>query len=236
MSKRMIRVLPFRMQCRITRPRGPSHTTLSSATKSVRVAMEKNVDVIAIAWAVKKTLQTESDIEEFKTAMNDASCQGIIIFCATHDQPPGISTTSSASIRNNIVISIGAAGAIDQEGRLPETLNGADFISLGSDATVNFPNDPSIDKQESIPEVDIATALASGLAGLLLYYVKLAVALSRASQQAHEPVTMNDFAAFKSHEKIKKAFMSLGTSEHDLLDVWGSFERTRQSIERRRDR
>ncbi|KAG4431178.1 hypothetical protein IFR05_013341 [Cadophora sp. M221] len=213
---------------------GFRRATLSSVTKAVRVAMEKNVDIIAIAWTVEEALRTKSDIDEFKAAIQDASRQGIIIFCATHDQLLGVNTALAASIRNNDVIIIGAAGDVDQEGRLPETTNGADFIFPGSDASSKFPNDPSMDKQESIPEVDVATALEAGLAGLLLYCVKLGAAIS--PQVAHEIVTTNDFKAFKSDKKMKMAFMSLSTSEHNLLDVWGSFERRRNRIESRGDK
>ena len=80
----------------------------------------------------------------------------------------------------------------------------------------------------------IATAIASGLAALILYCMQVAALDSEAPggwlRQGNGSVTRADFIALKEYGKMKEAMLDIGTSQTNdpsrgkYLEVWRLFE------------
>ena len=71
----------------------------------------------------------------------------------------------------------------------------------------------------------VATALAAGLAALILYCVQVRIMLAPKEGPEREKAKQ-DFEALKKHENMMKAFYDIGTtaeSNHKFIEVWEVF-------------
>ena len=116
---------------------------------------------------------------------------------------------------------IGAAEASGTAFRWLGDQRAVDFIfpghNVGTERFSDGPEDKSVKLTGSSP----ATALASGLAAVILYCVQVAAKSGRA-----KGITMEDFRALKQHDRMRDAFLALGTtdeSEKKYIAVWDRF-------------
>jgi len=80
----------------------------------------------------------------------------------------------------------------------------------------------------------VATAIAAGLAALVLYCVQLGALNTQKLGQSGSAATMEDFKAIKGHERMKEAFQAIGTSQamgNKYIEVWNVFDRAAKEAE-----
>ncbi|KAJ8131362.1 hypothetical protein O1611_g2265 [Lasiodiplodia mahajangana] len=65
---------------------GRRQITAESATKAIRAAIEREVDIISMSWTIEKTDRNSNDIEKLADAIRDAANKNILMFCAATDQ------------------------------------------------------------------------------------------------------------------------------------------------------
>jgi len=193
-------------------------------------AVDRKVHIISMSWTIERTPQNTNDIRDLEFAVETAAKAGILMFCASSDGgiARDLSFPAACSGTKNI-FKIGAAEASGTKWQwVGEPV---DFILPGHNVVKERPNDAPLEKCKTLTGSSIATALAAGLSALVLHCVQLGALHSELMKQLNVPgstgVTMSDFEAMKAHERMKEAFLAIGTSpnsSHKYIEVWNYFE------------
>ena len=165
------------------------------------------VQIISMSWTIEKITDKKAS-KDLQKAIDAAVSSNILLFCASDDQ--GNTKTENpypARCNKDKIFRIGAATSWGNQGPTvrPESV---DYI---------FPGDITLipDWQRPIPASEpgtassLATALASGLAALILHCAAL-------RSEKH-------FNDLRGHEKMKAAFGNI-SSHNNYLHVWKVFE------------
>jgi hypothetical protein len=189
------------------------------------------VNIISMSWTIESTPQNAEDIHELELAIEAAAKAGILMFCAASDQ--GITPDNSYPAACSGTKHLFKIGAAEPQGTVWKWVGNpadVDFIFPGHNVVKERPKDAPIDKCRTLTGSSVATAIASGLAALILYCVQLgavnAQALNPGQGRGSNTVTMEDFEAIKGHERMREAFLAIGTSPASLnkyVEVWGVF-------------
>ena len=128
-----------------------------------------------MSWTIKKTEENACYIEDLETTVTRAATNGILMFCAASDGGAVTDHTFPAESRRDSVFKIGAA---TEEGKVWKWVgeqNHIDFIFPG-DKVVQDRYKPEALLRECnlLTGSSVATALAAGLAALVLDCVQLA--------------------------------------------------------------
>ncbi|KAF4954941.1 hypothetical protein FSARC_11970, partial [Fusarium sarcochroum] len=204
--------------------------TAKSAAKAIRAAILKKVHIISMSWTIDPP-EDEEERRELESAVIDAANADILMFCSAMDKGAKQTATYPSKATPNKIFTIGAANA-----------SGASVDYVGNLTNINytFPGDKvEIDggptkttSQEIVDGSSVATALAAGLAALILYCVQVRVLLA----SDHDKLkARRDFQAIKKHEGMKQAFRAIETTEesnHKFLKVWEVFGRHVEQRER----
>jgi len=206
---------------------GKRQITAKSAAKAVRAAIDKGVHIISMSWSIEPTA---NDIRELGDAIVLAAKEGILMFCAATDEGAYRDRTYPAASSTKELFKIGAAEASGIALKWLGDRRAVDFIFPGHNVVLERPGGVPSDKYNSLTGSSVATALASGLAALILYCVQ-AAALHLGAQPTRakdEVVTMDVFRALKKHDGMKMAFLEIGTteeSEKKYIAVWERFKK-----------
>jgi hypothetical protein len=153
-----------------------------------------------MSWTIKRTQQNTMDIDGLRKVLLEAQTKGIILFCSLSDEGAG---GNGYPADYDIATRIGAATAAGKEWSWVE----------GHDAHFLFPGEGveiDVRTREIASGSSIATALAAGLAALILHCVDIAEPDQRRNlQQQHV---------------MKKAFQSLCKTGNNYLKVWEVFK------------
>lgn len=194
---------------------------LICCTQAIRSAMLNDVDIISMSWTIEDA--DNNEIAKLISTVQKAVEKNILLFCAAKDQlgpdksHPGASTPSRFKI-----------GAATQYGQQWEGVgeSDVDFIFPGHNVIYNDPREVPIDKCNTtlLTGSSVATALAAGLAGLILYCVQLAAVAERGPGRS-EAITMKDFDSLKSYKRMHNAFRNIPpiASSNKFLAVWKVF-------------
>jgi hypothetical protein len=208
--------------------------------QAVRAAIDKQVHIISMSWTIERTPHNSTDIHELESAIEAAARAGILMFCAANDQ--GIARDYSfpaACGGTKHLFKIGAAEASGAVWKWVGDPADVDFIFPGHNVVKERPNDAPLEKCKTLTGSSVATAIAAGLAALVLYCVQLGAlntqALNQQQGQGGNAVTMEDFKAIKGHERMKEAFLAIGTSQasgNKYVEVWDVFGPAAKKAER----
>ena len=89
---------------------------------------------------------------------------------------------------------------------------------------VELDNGPTDTTIQEVTGSSVATALAAGLAALILYCVQVRVLLARPEHEKQK--ARRDFQTIKKHDSMMRALKDIGTTEasnHKFIEVWEVF-------------
>jgi hypothetical protein len=187
-----------------------------------------------MSWTIERTAHNAADIAELESAIEAAARAGILMFCAANDQ--GIARDQSfpaACGGTKHLFKIGAAEASGAVWKWVGDPADVDFIFPGHNVVKDRPNDTPLEKCKTLTGSSVATAIAAGLAALVLYCVQLGALNSQG--QGGNAVTLEDFRSIKGHERMKEAFLAIGTSQasgNKYIEVWDVFGPAAKKAER----
>ncbi|KAJ3579865.1 hypothetical protein NPX13_g694 [Xylaria arbuscula] len=142
--------------------------TAESAAKAIDWAVKKKVDVICMSWTIEPNDgQNDAGISQLRTAISRAETNGITMLCSASDQGGDAKASLPTSTQKCICI-----GAGTENGDKCSWVHGDDYdycfpgenvpLKTGRDGLVKMYSGSSV-----------ATAIAAGSVGLLLYLNKL---------------------------------------------------------------
>ncbi|KFA55595.1 hypothetical protein S40293_09579 [Stachybotrys chartarum IBT 40293] len=147
---------------------GKRHITTRSATEAIEWAVRCKVDIISMSWTIERSTKTTEEINALTQALNKAKSEHkILMLCAASDQ--GNSTRLFCyPASSNHCLRVGASTGTGERCDWVHE-NECDILLPGE----NVPLDLRID---TLPTEhsgsSVATAIASGLAGLILYLAR----------------------------------------------------------------
>jgi len=177
-----------------------------------------------MSWTIERTADNAADIVDLESAIRAAENAGILMFCAANDQGIKKDESFPAACGTKLLFKIGAAEASGAVWKWVGHPGDVDFIFPGHNVVKERPIDTPIDKCTTLTGSSVATAIAAGLAALVLYCVQLGALQSM--RQGVSAVTMEDFRSIKGHERMKEAFLAIGTSQasgNRYIEVWDVF-------------
>jgi hypothetical protein len=162
-------------------------------TQAIQWATPKRVDIICMSWTIELIPNhNDKEIEDLKKAVDEAYRNNIIMLCSASDQDSA-SPASCYPGSTRKCIKIGAATESGDRWSLVNEQD-VDFIFPGENVPVK-PNNDSPAKPYNGSSV--ATAIAAGSAGLLLYLDKLDSNINSDSKSTND---------FQEDEAMRQAF------------------------------
>lgn len=146
--------------------------TIRSATQAIREAIRRKVHIISMSWTItppsNETVSEKQDMKELEQAISDALTANILMFCSASDEGANQTATYPSKAQPGNIFKIGGAdangGLYDRVG----DISVVDFILPGQLVASEDLTDSALSKQYWSGS-SVATALAAGLAALILY-------------------------------------------------------------------
>lgn len=183
-------------------------------TQAIKWAVMKKVDIISMSWTVEETANNKLDLKAMEEAIDEAHKQNILMFCAAKDSGFGQSVNFGYPKRFNKPVF--CIGATTEHGNLSESIGSQkEAIDFG------FPGENitplSGDTTTKIAGSSIATALASGLAGLLLYIIHFDKDASIMEREARR-------RSLQQHGMLKDTLTRMINNPHKYIPVLTYFD------------
>ncbi|KAM0565038.1 hypothetical protein ACHAP9_008779 [Verticillium nonalfalfae] len=225
----MVKIVAIRLDTRASSTPGKTSIVVRSAAEAIEAAVEKDAHIISMSWTVAPPTDTE-DKEKFDEAIRIAAKQKILMFCSSSDGGHYSDTDYPSASARDSLFRIGAA----QDDGLPYSWAGPvdklDYIFPGVEVVQRSsrPAPGTLAKWKPETGSSIATALAAGLAALVVYCVKIGALHTQSNPGAKTTgVTAADVDLIKMHKNMKQAFDGIGASretQHKFIEVWRLFE------------
>lgn len=191
-----------------------------------------------MSWALKEP-EEQADKANFDAAVRRARDKGILMFCSASDQGNFPDYTYPYHANPGSMFRIGAA---TKDGTVP------DFVKNGNDISFVFPgrevalsDGADIDKFEGVTShtgSSIATALAAGLAAIIMECVRLGAYHHKMQQNSWAPgcIQVDDVKNIREKRAMEEAFNSItvnrvGNSKY--VEVWETFTLPAENLKRR---
>ncbi|KAF7930842.1 hypothetical protein BELL_0266g00130 [Botrytis elliptica] len=200
---------------------GKRQITALSAAQAIREAVAKKVHIISMSWTIPPP-DDSTTRDLLRTAIAEALRENILMFCSASDGGPVEDKSFPWTAAKGNIFRIGAA-----------TDNGVASSDVGNPTNLSFTfpgvnvERKNVDKKvEYQTGSSVATALATGLAALVLYCVQ--VKLLRTEDRDKGRVRQS-FKRLKEYDGMLKAFQdNIGTtpeSNNKYLKVWTVFKK-----------
>jgi len=178
-----------------------------------------------MSWTIEQTETNNDAIKDLEQAVKLAESKRILMFCASPDQGAFHNRSYPAASDTKRIFKIGAAEANGSTFKWINDGSAVDFIFPGPQAVMELPGNLNAEEPRFTPlsGSSVATALASGLAALILYCVQ-AGAIHRDREKP--AADLNDYRALKAHDRMLIAFQQIGTSKESdskYIMVWNRF-------------
>nr|RBR01851.1 hypothetical protein FVER53263_11217 [Fusarium verticillioides] len=216
-----------------TQTQGKEYIAAESAALAVRAAIDQKVDIISMSWTVKETVENRDGVNTFRQAIKDALDAGILLFCAAADTGAITEVEYPWSFDRQRIFRIGAATA---DGRVwgptgnPQNLS---FILPGHKVVSRNPHREGAlpDDFEERTGSSVATALAAGLAALILHCVNLAVIHGK-EHPSTTAVSAEDLERLANHDDMYNVLRGIGLDEGQqrFIEVWRRFDRPAKEL------
>ncbi|KAK2728384.1 intracellular serine protease [Colletotrichum kahawae] len=234
-----------------------------SAAKAIRYAIDKKVDIISMSWTIKNAMtgghtspmgndsrngsfsdrpsMEQRDIQALGDAIDDAAKAGILIFCsASDDIQAGAMDTLPYQKQPGHIFRIGAATYLGQRDGHTEDVKRIDYFFPGNQ--VAEAKNPRSSEPVKYHGSSVGTALATGLASLLIYCARITehrLADEKGQESSRVASTCVGLAdALRLQKNMKQALDNIKSSQWadaKYLPVWAIFKPKADDMEKAKD-
>ncbi|KAI1080675.1 peptidase S8/S53 domain-containing protein [Whalleya microplaca] len=195
--------------------------SVESAAGAIRWATLQDVDIISMSWSI----DTTATYKDLDTALENAAKQGIVMLCSSIDNGPNAVDNTYPS-KTGRCIKIGASTG---KGTILSWVTKDRNIFLAPGEGIQ-PIESHMWPQGSDPiGSSVSTALAAGLAGVLLYCDRLLSTRKDEPAAKHlmPPISAQnrgiDVLRYSNNMKIAFGNLSTGPDNEQFLQVWDYF-------------
>ena len=147
---------------------------LTFEQQALQCAVERGADIISMSWTIERTDDNKSDILALEQAVQDAANRGILMFCAASDGGAVSDRSFPARSVKGAVFKIGAATEEGSKWKWVGDATNIDFIFPGHKVVKERYTEAPIQSCNLLTGSSVATAIAAGLAALVLDCVQRA--------------------------------------------------------------
>ncbi|KAI0112578.1 peptidase S8/S53 domain-containing protein [Nemania sp. FL0031] len=195
-----------------------SEFTVRSATQAINWAVDLGVDIISMSWSFSEYNNASSEVNNFREAITRAHQKDIILFASMKDQAPLREDFRDYPIGLTETIGIGSATRYGEPAAY-NTKGIAQFYLPGEGIQLPNPDPSNNGELTEVTGSSTATAFAAGLAGLILYCMKLV------------RIPLKDSEVDIAEKRIQHAHTTGGMTHifqrmcrgNDFLEVWEVF-------------
>ncbi|KAL4935211.1 hypothetical protein BDV06DRAFT_234533 [Aspergillus oleicola] len=208
-----------------------------SAIKAIEAAVEKNVDIISMSWTIEKP--RGDDKTAFDRALQKAEDERILMFCSSPDEGVFSSEHYPTAWGLGKFFRIGAS----EENGNPYSrvsLSQIDYLFPGVDVVRAHKRDIALRAFEihtnTFTGSSVSTALAAGLAALVLWFVVIGAKYSRDEHQT-DGLDDSDVKKLRDITAMKHAFQYLGaggSSNSKFVEIWSVLNKSTQILREHR--
>jgi len=224
--------------------------TAKSAAQAIEAAVARKVHVVSMSWTIQETNENGEDIRRLETALRKAHDARILLVCSASDRGAHPDLDYPAKYNVNRVVRIGAATADGRAWAMAGDPANMDFILPGHNVLERGRGPSSYLYGDGLLEnftprtgSSVATALAAGLAALIMHCARLAAIHSRnqgwGTNGAGVPgVTIEDYLRLRNCDVMKAAMKGIGTSDegqHKFVEVWKRFDTAAEKLRSKPD-
>ncbi|KAL6878819.1 hypothetical protein J3F83DRAFT_724010 [Trichoderma novae-zelandiae] len=209
---------------------GSRQITAKSAALAIRAAVRKKVHIISMSWTIDPP-EDEEERRFLDAAIVEAANADILMFCSASDKGAKQNLTYPSKATTKI-FTIGAATASGAADSWVGNLGNINFIFPGTKVEMDGRRSGADTSSREVTGSSVATALAAGLAALVLYCVQVRLHLATAQEKQK---AKREFQLLKKHEHMMKALKDIGTTEesnHKFIEVWEVFGKKVEEKER----
>ncbi|KAI0407365.1 hypothetical protein F4802DRAFT_19209 [Xylaria palmicola] len=219
-----------------------------SAAGAIRAAIDFKVKIISVSWTIEYSSETEkvagakrNDLNLLKESIDEVKRQGILMFCSASDD---IQTTAMRvlpySRQPEHIFRIGAALSLGQRDPMTENPDRIDWYFPGNQvAEARNPRSQAPVKYHDGSSA--GTALAAGLASLIMFLARLVKEHYTLANDAHKAKEFEGFAqGLEDRTRMKQALEAIrkkGNFQHDpkFLPVWATFNAVTDTLTQTKD-
>ncbi|KAL4960196.1 uncharacterized protein BDV14DRAFT_183134 [Aspergillus stella-maris] len=175
-----------------------------AAKEAVNWALRKNVDIISMSWTIPAKSCNPQETEDFQAAIAEAIRQKKLLFCALRESEEALIAQGFYPVGLEQVFRIGSA---TRTGNLVKTHSGDEksvqFILPGLEVLL----DNNEEETRTLNGSSVATALAAGLAALILFCADLVD--QDAAIMGHHNRVVERGQTLRNTAKMKKVFETM---------------------------
>lgn len=190
--------------------------------KAVQAAVDKGVNIISMSWTLSADQQSQ-DAKDLDAAIRKANEAKILMFCSSSDGGQFNDVTYPSVVNRHWFFRVGAADSAGNPFSWAGPVDKLDYILPGVDVVKRLPGQAraaagtrvrqKLDEMKTETGSSVATALAAGLAALLLTCAKMAAIHYTSGSDAA-------VRAMQEHDNMKTALDKLGLTSSRFLQVW----------------
>ncbi|KGO44383.1 Peptidase S8/S53, subtilisin/kexin/sedolisin [Penicillium expansum] len=204
-----------------------------TAKSAAQATVKKKVHIISMSWTIAvpstSSASLTADFQELERAIKEAEKQGILMFCSASDKGAHQGDTyPSKPIKS--IFTIGAATAAGRRDAIVGDMTKVDYILPGTLVEGEEIPDSVVKNVKYFTGSSVATALAVGLAALILYCAQIRMMRAK-EEKGQYKLESGHFDQLKKHDKMKQAFDNIGTTNDNYLEVWKVFQKSTKDFE-----
>jgi len=234
------RIFPMRLRSSVKSGGAPHFSfNLRFLTMAVKEAVSSKVDIISISFTVAQPTE-EEEIKNLELALEEATKSGILVFCSANDWETRLETRLPADLATDCVIRIGAANSGGQSSHSENDPRKMDFVLPGPnipdrDTNLHRRGGGTPEDFRGATESSVSTALASGLAALMLHCANITV-MHRCKTEDEEAAMKEQCLKLRRPDEMRRVFERIGLNRHGFDEVWELLEIAVACFEMRPDK
>ncbi|KAL4787868.1 hypothetical protein BJX76DRAFT_353902 [Aspergillus varians] len=228
----MAKIYPIRLDTIRDPKKKHSEIRPESAIKAIKAAVEKDVHIISMSWTIERP---NGDLKsKFDKVLKWAEEKQILMFCSSPDEGIFSSDHYPTAWGAEKFFRIGASQA-DGNPYSRVLLKQVDYLFPGVEVVRANRRDIKLrvlDESHSFTGSSVSTALAAGLAALVLWFAIIGAKYSRDENQK-DGLDSSDVKKLQDIKAMKQAFKNLGAgrdSNDKFVEIWSVLEKPSQSL------
>ncbi|KAI1370785.1 hypothetical protein F4677DRAFT_457624 [Hypoxylon crocopeplum] len=244
----MAKVYPIRLKT-YDKPDGKCEIDRDYAAQAIQAALDKNATIISMSWTLPMAKDKNHSEDRLHAVLKDAVDKNVLMFCCAPDKGKFNESDYPSGPWRDRFFRIGAAHADGSifswtpEDGITYVLPGVDVPKDQVGRSSSFETPLVMGSSTRVTDFkyetgsSVATALAAGLAAMIIYCVKASILAVKTANQNKGPVVGiaipdNGANLIADPDAMKRAFASLGTvTSNHFVQVWEELDEVSATLE-----